>query len=158
MATFPFLRILDGTTFNMGQLVCGYTNGDDHRGRPKYEGTLLDIACGGSLTQRLADPGRERRGSACINITRAEAGAPYRPGMMVHVWFDTMVPVKPFDPTQPTRTRSGQTVIVERTGDPARPYRATMEVGGVPLTLTYDQYGVFMPGFDQPVDLIQENA
>lgn len=59
-----------------------------------------------------------------------------------------------FDMTKTTQHRDGRPAIVERTDDADRPYRATLDLGGQPVTLTYDLNGIFYPGFELPHDLV----
>jgi len=51
---------------------------------------------------------------------------------------------------RPITTRDGQPVTVEATGDPARPYAATVRG----QRLTFEPTGRFYPTMDQPIDLV----
>lgn len=76
-------------------------------------------------------------------------------GAVLGVYTSTMEYVRhPLDAKRPLRTRDGQDVPVTKRSDPHRPYGATVQVGKQSLTLTFDKFGHFYPGFDQPYDLV----
>lgn len=58
-----------------------------------------------------------------------------------------------FTASKPVCHRDGRPAIVELTDDPVRPYRATLGVCGRTVTLSFDPYGRFYSGFEQPIDL-----
>ena len=135
-----------GILFRAGMKVRGWDDGDRHKGRPgsvtPYEGVLIDITDFGSPN----DKGM----IAKIRVSKSPRGN-VEAGYDYSIWFDTMeLLTLPLDLSKPVTHRSGKSVEVVPTGESDRPH--STYVNG--LVLTFDKYGLFYPGIEQPIDLV----